>query len=115
MGEGQGGGGSDVRNVLSNFLAANEFFCMSTAKRAGLRTPEFFMSDNGGLFIMKRFDIGNDGLPLGFDDLCSLQALGTAQKLAFCRFGITLRPRVRKPVPAFICRQFNISDLVGSS
>ncbi|MFZ5570940.1 MAG: type II toxin-antitoxin system HipA family toxin [Thermodesulfobacteriota bacterium] len=62
------------------FLAANEFFCMTAAKRAGLPTPEFFISDNGGLFLMRRFDINADGEPLGFEDMASLQALGSAQK-----------------------------------
>jgi serine/threonine-protein kinase HipA len=61
-------------------LAANEYFCMTAAKRAGLPTPEFFLSDNGGLFIMRRFDITPDGGAIGFEDMCSLQALGTAQK-----------------------------------
>lgn len=63
-------------------LAANEYFCMMAAKRAGLPTPEFFLSDNGGLFIMRRFDITPDGNSMGFEDMCSLQALGTAQKYA---------------------------------
>lgn len=31
-------------------LAANEYFCMTAARRAGLPTPEFFLSDTGGLF-----------------------------------------------------------------
>jgi serine/threonine-protein kinase HipA len=61
-------------------LAANEYFCMTAAKRAGLPTPEFFLSDNGGLFIMHRFDVTPDGASIGFEDMCSLQALGTAQK-----------------------------------
>lgn len=61
-------------------LAANEFFCMTAARRAGLPVPEFYLSDNGGLFIMRRFDSGPDGVDLGFEDFCSLQALGTAQK-----------------------------------
>lgn len=61
-------------------LAANEFFCMTVAKRAGLALPEFHLSDNGGLFIMKRFDIAPNGEAIGFEDLCTLQALGTAQK-----------------------------------
>jgi len=61
-------------------LAANEYFCMTAAKRAGLSTPEFFLSDNGGLFIMRRFDVTPDGASIGFEDMCSLQALGTAQK-----------------------------------
>jgi serine/threonine-protein kinase HipA len=63
-------------------LAANEFLCMTAVGRAGLPTPEFFMSDSGGLFIMKRFDLTPDGKPIGFEDMCSLQALGTVQKYA---------------------------------
>jgi serine/threonine-protein kinase HipA len=62
-------------------LATNEFLCMTAAKRAGLPVPEFHLSENGGLFVMKRFDLSpSDGSPLGFEDMCSLQALGTAQK-----------------------------------
>lgn len=64
------------------YLAANEYFCMTAAKRSGLPTPEFFISDNGGLFIMRRFDMTPEGEPIGFEDMCSLQALGTAQKYA---------------------------------
>ncbi len=63
-------------------LAANEYFCMTVAQRAGLPTPDFFLADNGGLYIMRRFDIASDGTPMGFEDMCSLQALGTAQKYA---------------------------------
>lgn len=61
-------------------LAANEFFCMTAAKRAGLPVPEFHLSGNGGLFVMKRFDLDAKGYSQGFEDMCSLQALGTAQK-----------------------------------
>jgi serine/threonine-protein kinase HipA len=62
------------------YIAANEYFCMTAAKRAGLTVPEFFLSDNGGLFVMRRFDVTHDGSSIGFEDTCSLQALGTAQK-----------------------------------
>ncbi len=61
-------------------LAANEYFCMTAAKRAGLPVPDFFLSDNSGLFVMRRFDIAPDGASIGFEDICSLQALNTAQK-----------------------------------
>jgi serine/threonine-protein kinase HipA len=77
-------------------LAANEFFCMTAAKLAGLSTPEFFLSDNGGLFIMRRFDITSDGAPIGFEDMCSLQALGTAQKYS------SSYERVAKSIKDFI-------------
>lgn len=61
-------------------LAANEFFCLTAAKTAGLAVPEFHLAENGGLFVIKRFDKTVDGNFLGFEDMCSLQALGTAQK-----------------------------------
>lgn len=35
---------------------------------------------NGGLFVLRRFDINDDGSAMGFKDMCSLQALGTAGK-----------------------------------
>ncbi|MGD9975225.1 MAG: type II toxin-antitoxin system HipA family toxin [Desulfatirhabdiaceae bacterium] len=61
-------------------LAANEYFCMMAAKRAGLPVPEFYLAENGGLFVMRRFDVAPDGTYLGFEDMCSLQAMGTRQK-----------------------------------
>ena len=64
------------------YLAANEYFCMTAAKRSGLPVPEFYLSDNGGLFIMLRFDLTPDGVSMGFEDMCSLQPLGTAKKYA---------------------------------
>ena len=66
--------------VDSPQLAANEFFCMTAAKVAGLTVPEFYLAENGGLFVMKRFDRTTAGNALGFEDMCSLQALGTARK-----------------------------------
>ncbi len=75
-------GGYIVKSWGSEYpqLAANEYFCMTAAKRAGLSVPDFHISDNGGLFVMKRFDVTSDGLQIGFEDMCSLQALNTAQK-----------------------------------
>jgi serine/threonine-protein kinase HipA len=61
-------------------LAANEFFCMTAARTAGLVVPDFHLSENGGLFVMRRFDRTPSGDAVGFEDMCSLQALGTAQK-----------------------------------
>ena len=61
-------------------LGANEFFCMTAARKAGLATPEFHLSENGGLFVIKRFDTDADGTSRGFEDFCSLQGLGTDGK-----------------------------------
>ena len=68
-------GGTDYPQI-----ATNEYFCMTAAKRAGLPVPEFHLSRNGGLFILRRFDLTPEGTSIGFEDMCSLQALGTAQK-----------------------------------
>jgi len=82
-------------------LAANEFFCMTAAKRAGLPVPEFHLSENGGLFVMKRFDIAPaEGYSFGFEDMCSLQALGTAQK-----YGSTYE-RVARSIKDFVSGEF---------
>lgn len=61
-------------------LAANEFFCMTAAQRAGLPVHPFYLAENGGLFVMQRFDISDNGNKLGFEDMCSLMGVGTRQK-----------------------------------
>ncbi|MHB8057092.1 MAG: type II toxin-antitoxin system HipA family toxin [Desulfuromonadaceae bacterium] len=81
-------------------LAANEFFCMTAAKRAGLPVPEFHLSGNGGLFVMKRFDLDAEGYSHGFEDMCSLQALGTAQK-----YGSTYE-RVARTIKDYVSGEF---------
>jgi serine/threonine-protein kinase HipA len=81
-------------------LAANEFFCMTAAKRAGLPVPEFHLSGNGGLFVMKRFDLDAEGYSQGFEDMCSLQALGTAQK-----YGSTYE-RVARTIKDYVSGEF---------
>lgn len=59
------------------YLSQNEFLCMSAAQKAGLTVPEFHLSDDGQLFIMRRFDLvprGTEQEPqrLGFEDLAVL-------------------------------------------
>jgi serine/threonine-protein kinase HipA len=81
-------------------LAANEFFCMTAAKRAGMLTPEFHLSDNGGLFIMRRFDVSQDGTAIGFEDMCSLQALGTSRKYS------SSYERVAKSIQDFVSSEY---------
>ncbi len=82
-------------------LAANEFFCMTVAKRSGLPVPEFYLSENGGLFVMKRFDLdASRGYSLGFEDMCSLQALGTARKYS------STYERVARSIKDFVSGEF---------
>ncbi len=59
------------------YLSQNEFMCMSAAQKAGLAVPEFYLSDDGQMFIMRRFDLvpqGDNQEPkrLGFEDLAVL-------------------------------------------
>ena len=61
-------------------LAINEYFCMKAVKNSGLITPEFYITDDLKMFIMKRFDINEDGSYLGFEDMCVLTARDTTQK-----------------------------------
>jgi len=81
-------------------LAANEFFCMTAAQRAGLPVPEFHLSANGGLFVMKRFDLTAAGNAVGFEDFCALQALGTAQKYS------STYERVARTIKDFVSGEF---------
>lgn len=61
-------------------LALNEYFCMRAIVNAGLPTPDFYMSDDYKMFIMKRFDVDMDDSYLGFEDMCVLTARNTSQK-----------------------------------
>lgn len=61
-------------------LALNEFLCMTVCQLAGLPVPEFYLSDNEALFVMKRFDYVAPNQYLGFEDLCVLQARPSRDK-----------------------------------
>lgn len=61
-------------------LALNEYFCMRAIKHAGLPTPDFYLSEDLSMFVMKRFDVKDDGSYLGFEDMCVLSARGTDEK-----------------------------------
>ena len=61
-------------------LAINEFLCMSVAKEAGIVVPEFYLSDNSRLFVMRRFDRDENLDPVGFEDMAALMGLSAEQK-----------------------------------
>ncbi|MEZ5476405.1 MAG: type II toxin-antitoxin system HipA family toxin [Thiolinea sp.] len=61
-------------------LAANEYFCMLAAERAGLEVPEVELAAQGRLLIVKRFDLDEQGGYLGFEDFCVLNGLATDDK-----------------------------------
>lgn len=62
-----------VKSGLEEYeaLSQNEFLCMEAARLSGMSTPEFFLSDNRDLFVMKRFDLEPEKR-LGFEDISVL-------------------------------------------
>lgn len=60
-------------------LAANEYFCMRAAALAGIEVPEFSLSENCRLLVVKRFDIA-EGNYLGMEDFCVLSGWGASKK-----------------------------------
>ena len=53
-------------------LPENEFHCMSIARAAGIEVPEFWLSHDRSLFLIRRFDLRRNGTFLGFEDIASL-------------------------------------------
>ncbi|MCP5175819.1 MAG: type II toxin-antitoxin system HipA family toxin [Moraxellaceae bacterium] len=61
-------------------IARNEYLCLSVAKEAGFNVPNFWLSEDGLLLVMSRFDRKADGTALGFEDMAVLTGRSTAQK-----------------------------------
>lgn len=61
-------------------LGCNEYACLTLARHAGLRVPDYYLSDNGKLLITRRFDLNEQGESLGFEDFCVLQGKGRREK-----------------------------------
>lgn len=60
-------------------LAANEFLCLTAARRAGIDVPTFALSHDGQMLVLDRFDLvpHDDGRleRLGFEDVAALAGL----------------------------------------
>ncbi len=56
-------------------LAANEFLCLSAARRAQIDVPGFDLSHDGQMLVLDRFDVLPDGSRLGFEDIAALMGL----------------------------------------
>lgn len=61
-------------------LAINEYVCMSIARAAGIAVPEFHLSKNRELFVMRRFDRTAAGGAIGFEDMAVLMGLSATRK-----------------------------------
>lgn len=86
-------------------LALNEFFCMSVLKEAGIAVPDFYLSDDEALFVMKRFDISKEGVCLGFEDMCVLQAKQRDDKY------VGSYEQVAKTIKLFTSADFKMASL----
>lgn len=101
-------------------LAINEFVCMSAARRAGIPVPEFRLSDNRQLFVMRRFDRDENGGPLGFEEMAVLMARDASQKYEgsyeqVARFAaLFCSPAQRGPALAQLFDQVALSCILGN-
>src|ERR1017187_3819446 len=61
-------------------LAANEYFCLTAARRCGLDVPAFRLAEDGMALVIDRFDLRMDGTYRGFEDFWALNARRTEEK-----------------------------------
>jgi serine/threonine-protein kinase HipA len=61
-------------------LAANEFFCLTVARKCGLEVPHFRLAEDALALVIDRFDLRPDGTYCGFEDFCVLNARRTEEK-----------------------------------
>ena len=68
------------------WLTVNEFFCLKAAQKAGIEVPKFFLSQDGLLLAIQRFDIKDEsvGTHYGFEEMVSLLGRKSAQKYDGC-------------------------------
>src|SRR5690606_20831622 len=74
-------------------LAANEFYCLTAARKLGLPVPHFELPDDGGALVVERSHLPAESC-LGYGDLCVLNALAAAQKYVGC-YGTGVCKRLR--------------------
>jgi serine/threonine-protein kinase HipA len=61
-------------------LAANEYFCLTAARKCGLDVPPFRLAEDGMALVIDRFDLRMDGTCRGFEDFCVLNARRSDEK-----------------------------------
>ena len=86
-------------------LALNEYCCMLALKNAGIPVPEFYLSEDESLFIMKRVDLKREGVAMGFEDMCVLQAKSRDDK-----YGGSYE-QVAKTIKTFVNPRFKAESL----
>ncbi|UUZ69994.1 type II toxin-antitoxin system HipA family toxin [Polaromonas sp. P2-4] len=63
-------------------LCANEWMCLTAARCAGLRVPDFALSADARLLVIDRFDITPAGQRLGFEDIAAVMQLRVRDRLS---------------------------------
>ena len=61
-------------------LAANEYFCLTVARKCELEVPPYRLAEDGMALVIDRFDLRMDGTYRGFEDFCVLNARRTDEK-----------------------------------
>src|SRR5262244_1643342 len=61
-------------------LAANEYFCLTAARKYGLDVPPYRLAEDGMALVIDRFDLRIDGTYRGFEDFCVLNGRRTDEK-----------------------------------
>jgi serine/threonine-protein kinase HipA len=61
-------------------LAANEYFCLSVARKCGLDLPSYRLAEDALALVVDRFDLRPNGTYRGFEDFCVLNGKRTDQK-----------------------------------
>src|SRR5882724_5779122 len=61
-------------------LAANEYFCLTVARKYGLEVPPYRLAEDGMALVIDRFGLRMDGTYRGFEDFCVLNARRADQK-----------------------------------
>jgi serine/threonine-protein kinase HipA len=59
-------------------LAANEYFCLTVARKYGLDVPPYRLAEDGMALVIDRFDLRMDGTYCVFEDFCVLNGRRTA-------------------------------------
>lgn len=61
-------------------LAANEYFCLTAARKCGLDVPRSRLAEDGMALVIDRFDLRMNGTYRGLEDFCVLNARRTDEK-----------------------------------
>jgi serine/threonine-protein kinase HipA len=87
-------------------LALNEYYCMKIVQKANIEVPEFFISDDEKLFIMKRFDKVEERY-IGFEDMCVLMGKQRDDKYEGSY------EQIAKTIKTFVSNQHKKSSLLS--